>query len=209
MSAASIGDGTPHVLPNVPLTHHSKFEPWIPKSIVCLRGGFARRFFVHDLIAGLTVGVIAIPLALAFAIASHVAPERGLYTAIVAGFLVSLLGGSRVAIAGPTGAFVVIIAGVVDQFGYEGLALASLMAGAILLIMGAFKLGAVIKFIPYPVTTGFTSGIALIIFSLVGVFSATLGAWFRSKPRGLRAFDFVIGSLFIGLGVRLALASNK
>jgi SulP family sulfate permease len=165
MSAASIGEGPSHALPSLPLTHHSKFEPWIPKSIVCLRGGFARRFFLHDVVAGLTVGVIAIPLALAFAIASHVAPERGLYTAIVAGFLVSLLGGSRVAIAGPTGAFVVIIAGVVDQFGYEGLALASLMAGVILLIMGAFKLGAVIKFIPYPVTTGFTSGIALIIFS--------------------------------------------
>jgi len=150
---------------NAPITHHSKFEPWIPKFLVCLRGGFAKRFLVNDLIAGVTVGVIAIPLAIAFAIASHVPPERGLYTAIVAGFLVSLLGGSRVAIAGPTGAFVVIIAGVVDQFGYEGLALASLMAGVILLILGIFKFGAMIKFIPYPVTTGFTSGIALIIFS--------------------------------------------
>jgi SulP family sulfate permease len=140
-------------------------DAWIPKSLVCLRDGTSKRFFLHDVIAGLTVGVIAIPLALAFAIASHVPPERGLYTAIVAGFLVSLLGGSRVAIAGPTGAFVVIIAGVVDQFGYEGLALASLMAGVILLILGIFKFGAMIKFIPYPVTTGFTSGIALIIFS--------------------------------------------
>ena len=140
-------------------------QAWVPKSLVCLRDGSSKRFFLNDIVAGLTVGVIAIPLALAFAIASHVPPERGLYTAIVAGFLVSLLGGSRVAIAGPTGAFVVIIAGVVDQFGYEGLALASLMAGVILLIMGIFKFGAMIKFIPYPVTTGFTSGIALIIFS--------------------------------------------
>ena len=165
MFVAPAGKGTPPALLIAPLIRHSRFEPWIPKSIVCLRGGFAKRFFVSDLIAGLTVGVIAIPLALAFAIASHVAPERGLFTAIVAGFLVSLRGGSRVALAGPTGAFVVIIAGVVDQFGYEGLALASLMAGAILLILGIFQFGAMIKFIPYPVTTGFTSGIALIIFS--------------------------------------------
>src|SRR5258706_39214 len=165
MSVAPVGERLPHERLHAPLTRHSSFEPWIPKSLVCLRGGFARRFLVSDLLAGVTVGVIAIPLALAFAIASHVPPERGLYTAIVAGFLISLLGGSRVSIAGPTGAFVVIIAGVVDQFGYEGLALASLMAGAILLILGIFQFGAMIKFIPYPVTTGFTSGIALIIFS--------------------------------------------
>jgi SulP family sulfate permease len=165
MSVAPVGERLPHERLMAPLTHHSNFEPWIPKSLVCLRGGFAKRFLVSDLLAGVTVGVIAIPLALAFAIASHVPPERGLYTAIIAGFLISMLGGSRVSIAGPTGAFVVIIAGVVDQFGYEGLALASLMAGVILLILGIFQFGAMIKFIPYPVTTGFTSGIALIIFS--------------------------------------------
>lgn len=165
MSVAPLGDQLSSAMLNAPITHRSKFEPWIPKSLVCLRGGFARRFFISDLIAGVTVGVIAIPLAIAFAIASHVPPERGLYTAIVGGFVISLLGGSRVSIAGPTGAFVVIIAGVVDQFGYDGLALASLMAGVILLILGLFKFGAMIKFIPYPVTTGFTSGIALIIFS--------------------------------------------
>jgi SulP family sulfate permease len=142
-----------------------KFEPWVPKSIVCLGEGYGRRLFWNDLVAGLTVGVIALPLAIAFAIASHVPPERGLYTAIVAGFLVSLLGGSRVQIAGPTGAFVVIIAGVVDKFGYQGLALATLMAGVILIVMGLAKFGGMIKFIPYPVTTGFTTGIALIIFS--------------------------------------------
>lgn len=144
------------------MSHHS---PWTPKSIVCLKEGYGRRYLLSDLVAGLTVGVIALPLAIAFAIASHVPPERGLYTAIIAGFLVSLLGGSRVQVAGPTGAFVIIIAGIVDQFGYEGLALASIMAGAILIILGLFKFGAMIKFIPYPVTTGFTTGIALIIFS--------------------------------------------
>src|SRR5216117_1235067 len=122
---------------------------FVPKSIVCLREGYTREQLLRDLIAGVVVGIVALPLALAFAIASHVPPERGLYTAIVAGFLISLLGGSRVSIAGPTGAFVVIIAGVVDQFGYEGLALASLMAGVILLILGIFQFGAMIKFIPY------------------------------------------------------------
>jgi SulP family sulfate permease len=143
----------------------SALEPFIPKSIVCLREGYGREFFLNDLLAGLTIGVIALPLALAFAIASHVRPEQGLYTAIIAGFLISLLGGSRVQIGGPTGAFVVIIAGVVDKYGYDGLALATLMAGAILIILGLAKFGGMIKFIPYPVTTGFTTGIAVIIFS--------------------------------------------
>ena len=138
-------------------------HPFIPKSIVCLREGYGRQFFLNDLFAGLTVGVIALPLAIAFAIASHVRPEQGLYTAIVAGFLISVLGGSRVQIGGPTGAFVVIIAGIVDQYGYDGLALATLMAGVILIILGIAKFGAMIKFIPYPVTTGFTTGIAVII----------------------------------------------
>src|SRR2546430_477863 len=142
-----------------------RLETFIPKSIVCLREGYGRQFFVQDLLAGLTVGVIALPLAIAFAIASHVRPEQGLYTAIIAGFLISALGGSRVQIGGPTGAFVVIIAGVIDKFGYQGLALATLMAGVILIILGIAKLGAMIKFIPYPVTTGFTTGIAVIIFS--------------------------------------------
>src|ERR1043165_5258310 len=144
----------------IPVAH-----PFVPKSIVCLKEGYGRQFFFYDLLAGLTVGVIALPLAIAFGIASHVRPEQGLYTAIVAGFLISLLGGSRVQIGGPTGAFVVIIAGVVDKFGYEGLALATLMAGIILIIMGLAKFGAMIKFIPYPVTTGFTTGIAVIIAS--------------------------------------------
>lgn len=143
----------------------STFNAFLPKSIVCWREGYGRQFFLADLFAGITVGLIALPLALAFAIASHVPPAAGLYTAIVAGFLISALGGSRVSIGGPTGAFVVIIAGVVDRFGMEGLALATLMAGAMLIIMGVLRFGGMIKFIPYPVTTGFTAGIAVIIFS--------------------------------------------
>lgn len=140
-------------------------ESYLPKSIVCLREGYGRQFFFNDLLAGLTVGVIALPLAMALAIASGVGPERGLYTAIVAGFLISALGGSRVQIGGPTGAFVVIVLDVVTRHGYDGLVLATLMAGVILIIMGVAKLGGAIKFIPYPVTTGFTSGIAVLIFS--------------------------------------------
>ena len=140
-------------------------EPFVPKSVVCLREGYGRGFLVNDVIAGLTVAVIALPLAMALAIASGVGPERGLYTAIIAGFLISLLGGSRVQIGGPTGAFVVIVAGIVQKHGYDGLAIATLMAGAVLIIFGLAKFGGMIKFIPYPVTTGFTSGIAVLIFS--------------------------------------------
>lgn len=140
-------------------------EAWVPKSIVCLREGYGRQFLVNDILAGLTVAVIALPLAMALAIASGVGPERGLYTAIVAGFLISALGGSRVQLGGPTGAFVVIVLSIVQKHGYDGLVLATLMAGAILVVMGIAKLGAAIKFIPYPVTTGFTSGIAVLIFS--------------------------------------------
>lgn len=115
--------------------------------------------------AGVVVGIVALPLALAFAIASGVPPERGLYTAIVAGFLISALGGSRVQIGGPTGAFVVIVYGIVAKYGYEGLAFCTIVAGVILIALGLARMGALIKFIPYPVITGFTSGIAVIIFS--------------------------------------------
>lgn len=115
--------------------------------------------------AGLTVGVVALPLAMAFAIASGLPPERGLFTAIIAGFLISFLGGSRVQIGGPTGAFVVLVSSIVAQFGYEGLAWCTLMAGGLLILFGLFRLGGLIRFIPFPVTTGFTSGIALVIFS--------------------------------------------
>jgi len=138
---------------------------FIPKSIVCLREGYTRERLLRDLIAGVVVGIVALPLALAFAIASGVPPERGLYTAIIAGFLISALGGSRVQIGGPTGAFVVIVYGIVAKFGYDGLVICTMIAGAILIVLGLARMGALIKFIPYPVITGFTSGIAVIIFS--------------------------------------------
>ncbi len=138
---------------------------FVPKSIICLREGYTRETLSRDVIAGVVVGIVALPLALAFAIASGVAPERGLYTAIVAGFLISALGGSRVQIGGPTGAFVVIVYGIVQKFGYDGLAICTIMAGAILILLGLARMGALIKFIPYPVITGFTAGIAVIIFS--------------------------------------------
>jgi SulP family sulfate permease len=140
----------------------SRFEP---KLVTVLREGYTRKLFAHDLGAGFVVGILALPLALAFAIASGVKPEQGLFTAIVGGFLISALSGSRVQIGGPTGAFVVIVYGVVAKYGYDGLAAATVIAGVLLIAMGFARLGTVIKFIPYPVTVGFTSGIALIIFS--------------------------------------------
>src|SRR5690606_15800721 len=115
--------------------------------------------FMDDLFAGLTVGVVALPLAMAFAIASGVPPERGLFTAIIAGFLISFLGGSRVQIGGPTGAFVVIVAGIMAEHGYDGLVYCTIMAGFFLIALGFSKMGGLIKFIPFPVITGFTSGI--------------------------------------------------
>lgn len=134
-----------------------------PKLVTVLREGFTRDQIFRDLTSGVIVGIIALPLAIAFAIASGVKPEQGLYTAIVAGFLISVFSGSRVQIGGPTGAFIVIVYSVVEQYGYDGLATATLIAGVLLIAMGFARLGAVIKYIPYPVTVGFTTGIALII----------------------------------------------
>ena len=136
----------------------------IPKLVTTLKT-YDRRQFLADATAGVIVGIVALPLAIAFAIASGVTPDRGLFTAIIAGFLISALGGSRVQIGGPTGAFVVIVYGVVQKFGVDGLIVATIMAGAMLIIIGVARLGAAIKFIPHPVVTGFTSGIAVIIFS--------------------------------------------
>ncbi|NNL65015.1 MAG: STAS domain-containing protein [Myxococcales bacterium] len=138
----------------------SAFEP---KLLTTIREGYSARDFSRDALAGIVVGVVAFPLAIAFAIASGVRPEQGLYTAIVAGLAISLFGGSRVQIGGPTGAFVVLVAGVVGEFGYEGLAIATVLAGGFLILMAAARLGDVIRFMPYPVTVGFTTGIALII----------------------------------------------
>src|SRR3954447_24958609 len=137
---------------------------WTPKSLLCLRG-YSRQDLIADLIAGLTVGLVALPLAMAFGIASGVSPQAGIYTAVVAGFLISALGGSRVQIGGPTGAFVVIVAGIIAKFGVSGLLIVTLMAGVILIVMGATGFGTAVKFIPRPVTIGFTNGIAVLIAS--------------------------------------------
>ncbi|MCC7155267.1 MAG: STAS domain-containing protein [Bryobacterales bacterium] len=139
-------------------------EQWLPESVRALRS-YSRADLGADLIAGLTVGLVALPTATAFAIASGVPPQAGLYTAIVAGGLISVLGGSRMQIGGPTGAFVVIVAGIVAKFGMPGLAMVTLMAGAMLVVMGLTGLGSAVKFIPRPVTIGFTNGIALLIAS--------------------------------------------
>ena len=135
-----------------------------PKLFTALKN-YDRRKFTADLMAGIIVGIVALPLAIAFGIASGVSPEKGLITAIIGGFIVSFLGGSNVQIGGPTGAFIVIVAGIISQYGIEGLAIATVMAGIILVLLGLFKLGVVIKFIPYPIIVGFTAGIALTIFS--------------------------------------------
>ncbi len=157
-----------------------------PKLFSILQEGYTGAQFLADLQAGIIVGIVALPLAIAFAIASGVTPDRGLATAVVAGFLISALGGSRVQIGGPTGAFVVIVYGIVQQHGIDGLLMATLLAGAILVAMGYARLGGVIKFIPYPVTIGFTAGIAVIIFTgqvrdLLGLTTGALPADFVGK----------------------------
>jgi len=139
-------------------------NPNLPKSLIALRS-YNSQMFLHDLLAGITVGLVALPLAMAFGIASGVTPQAGLYTAVVAGFLISALGGSRTQIGGPTGAFVVIVAGIVARFGMSGLAMVTVMAGFILLLMGLTGLGAAVRFIPRMVVIGFTNGIAVLIAS--------------------------------------------
>jgi len=140
------------------------WEAWSPKSLIALRD-YSLAKFSADLIAGLTVGLVALPLAMAFGIASGVTPQAGIYTAVIAGFLISALGGSRTQIGGPTGAFVVIVAGIIAKFGLSGLLMVTMMAGVGLILMGITGLGAAVKFIPRPVTIGFTNGIALLIAS--------------------------------------------
>jgi SulP family sulfate permease len=136
-----------------------------PKLFTVIQEGYSRQQFTADLLAGVIVGVVALPLAIAFGIASGVTPQQGLVTAVVAGFLISALGGSRVQIGGPTGAFIVIVYGIVQEYGTEGLITATLLAGILLLLMGFAKLGSVIKYMPFSLVVGFTSGIALVIFS--------------------------------------------
>jgi SulP family sulfate permease len=139
-------------------------ERWLPKSVLCFRDYTLNRF-VHDLIAGITVGLVALPLAMAFSIASGLSPQAGIYCAIVTGFLISLLGGSKTQIGGPTGAFVVVIAGIIAAHGVDGLFMCTVMAGILLVAMGITGMGSAIKFIPRPIVVGFTNGIAILIAS--------------------------------------------
>src|ERR1041384_1114605 len=139
-------------------------DNWLPKSVLCLRT-YDRHKFLLDVIAGITVGLVALPLAMAFAIASGLTPQAGIYCAVVTGFLVSALGGSRVQIAGPTGAFVVVVAGIVTKYGVDGLFMCTMMAGVMLLAMGLTGMGSAVRFIPRPVGVGFTNGIAVLIAS--------------------------------------------
>ncbi len=138
---------------------------FVPKLVTCLREGYGLGSLRRDALAGLTVAIVALPLAMAIAIASGTTPDKGLFTAIVAGFLISALGGSRHQIGGPTAAFVLVVDGVIQEHGFDGLVIATLMAGAMLVLLGAFRLGTLIKHIPYAVVVGFTAGIALTIFS--------------------------------------------
>ena len=147
------------------LARPSFAELYLPKLVTVLREGYGLKALRADAVAGLTVAIVALPLSMAIAIASGVPPERGLFTAIVGGFLNSSLGGSRFQVGGPAGAFIVLVASTVDRQGIDGMVLATAMAGLFLMAAGLLRLGTFIKFIPYPVTVGFTSGIAVIIFA--------------------------------------------
>ena len=136
-----------------------------PKLLSVLKQGYSKNQFSKDLFAGIIVGIVALPLAIAFAVASGVSPEKGLITAIVAGIIISFLGGSRVQIGGPTGAFIVIVYGIVQTYGLDGLIISTIMAGILLVAFGLLRLGSLLKFIPHPLIVGFTSGIALVIFT--------------------------------------------
>jgi SulP family sulfate permease len=182
----------------------------VPKLFTTLKT-YSRAQFADDLVAGIIVGIVALPLAIAFAIASGVSPDRGLYTAIVAGFIISALGGSRVQIGGPTGAFVVIVYGIVQKYGYDGLAVATVLAGVFLVVIGAVRLGAVIKFVPHPVVVGFTSGIAVIIFSsqvkdFLGLKMGAVPADFLEKWRAFIEHSSTVNPYAIAVsGIALAI----
>ena len=150
-----------NALPSKTADFASLYEP---KLLAVLRRGYRLEDLRRDLIAGLTVSIVALPLSMALAIASGTTPDKGLYTAIVAGFLISLLGGSRVQIGGPTAAFVPVVFGVIERFGYSGLILCTLLAGLMLVAAGLLRVGTLMKYIPKPVVTGFTAGIAISIF---------------------------------------------
>lgn len=185
---------------------NADWKLFLPKSVTILRQGYGLKDFRADTIAGLTVAVVALPLAMALAIASGAPPEAGLVTAVVAGLLISALGGSRFQIGGPTGAFVVIVYGVIAQYGYDGLLMATLMAGGILVIAGLARVGTLIKYIPDPVTTGFTSGIAVIIMAsqikdIFGLTAENVPAELIPKLQALWAVRDSLGLPALGLSV--------
>lgn len=186
-------------------------SPNLPKSIQALRN-YTPQIFLHDLVAGITVGLVALPLAMAFGIASGVTPQAGLYTAVVAGFIISALGGSRTQIGGPTGAFVVIVAGIIARFGFPGLAMVTLMAGILLVVMGLTGLGSAVRFIPRPVVIGFTNGIAILIAStqikdFFGLHTASNPSEFLKRIQVLIASAATVNwsALAIGAGTLAAL----
>src|SRR5690349_16163627 len=188
-----------------------------PKLVTVFREGYGLKDLQADAVAGLTVAIVALPLSMAIAIGSGVTPERGLYTAIVGGFMVSLLGGSRFQIGGPAGAFIVLVAATVQAHGMDGLFLATILAGVILAAIGLLQLGSYIKFIPYPVTVGFTSGIAVIIatsqikdllgLSLAGAEPAELTAKIPALWAALPTFK--LESLLVGASVVLVIFSLR
>ena len=180
-------------------------NPNVPKSILALRS-YSAQTFLHDLLAGITVGLVALPLAMAFGIASGVTPQAGLYTAVVAGFLISALGGSRTQIGGPTGAFVVIVAGIVARFGMSGLAMVTLMAGILLVAMGLTGFGAAVRFIPRMVVIGFTNGIAILIAStqikdFFGLRTGPVPSEFLPRMKLLAAHFATVNWDALGLGL--------
>jgi SulP family sulfate permease len=186
-----------------------KSRSFEPQLITVMREGYSLSRFGNDLLAGIIVGIVSLPLSIAFAIASGLKPEQGLITGVIAGFTISALSGSRVQIGGPTGAFIIIVLWIVQNYGYNGLAMATIMAGAILIIMGFARMGDVIKYIPYPVTVGFTSGIALVIFTtqIPDLFGMTItpmpphfidkwGAFIQACPT-LNPFSLALGFLTV------------
>ena len=180
-------------------------ERWTPKSVLALRA-YSLEFLRHDLISGVTVGLVALPLAMAFAISSGVSPQAGIYCAIVTGFLISALGGSNFQIGGPTGAFVVVVSAIIAKYGIDGLFMATMMAGVILIVLGATGLGSTVKFIPQPVVVGFTNGIAVVIAStqlrdLFGLQMTSVPSEFLPKMQALAAAASTWSPLATALGL--------
>ena len=181
-------------------------DRWLPKSVICLRE-YSFSKFLKDVIAGITVGLVALPLAMAFAIASGLTPQAGIYCAVVTGFLISALGGSKTQIGGPTGAFVVVVAGIVAVHGIDGLYMCTVMAGAILIVLGATGMGTAVKFIPRPVVIGFTNGIAVLIAStqikdFFGLHLAKVPSefWLRMKALFHAAPTFSLAATLLAAG---------